>query len=53
MNLRGGSKIVENNRSRRGVEKSRVRRNVEYPTIGYKVVATVIVIFRMCKRECV
>jgi len=48
----GGSKIVENNRSRRGVEKSR-KTSVEYSTVGYKVITTFIIIFKMCKRESV
>jgi hypothetical protein len=53
MNLVGRSKIVEKNKSRRGVEKNKVRRNVEYPIVGYKVVTTFIIIFGMCRRECV
>jgi hypothetical protein len=46
----GGNKIVEKNRSRRGVENNR-KRNVEYSAVGCKVVATFIIIFGMCKRE--
>jgi hypothetical protein len=38
-----GSKIVEKNRSRRGVEKSR-ERSVEYSTVGCKVAITFIII---------
>ncbi len=33
MKLKGGSGIVEKNRSRRGVEKNKERRNVEYLTV--------------------
>jgi hypothetical protein len=51
MKVGGRSKIIEKNKSRRGVEKSRERRCVEYSTIGCKVVATVIIIFKMCRRE--
>jgi hypothetical protein len=47
---RGGSKIVEKSRSRRGVEESK-ERNVEYLVVGCKVVIALIIIFRMCKRE--
>jgi len=50
MNARGGSEILEKNISRRGVEKSRKRRCVEYSVVSCKVVATFI-IFRMCRRE--
>jgi hypothetical protein len=47
----GGSKIVENNRNRRGIEKNR-ERNVEYLAIGCKVIiAFIIIIFGMCRRE--
>ncbi len=45
-----GSGIVEKNRSKKGVEKSR-EKSVEYSTVGYKVTATFIIIFRMCRRE--
>jgi hypothetical protein len=51
MKVGGGSGIVEKNKSKRGVEKSRERRCVEYSTIGYKVAFTFIIIFRMCRRE--
>jgi hypothetical protein len=34
----GESEIVEKNRSRRGVERSRERRHVEFSIVGYKVV---------------
>jgi hypothetical protein len=51
MKARRGSIIVEKNRSRRGVEKSIERRNVEYLTIGCKVATTFIIIFKMCKRD--
>ncbi len=44
------SKIVEKNKSRRGVEKSR-ERNVEYLAVGYKVVITFIIIFEMCRKD--
>jgi hypothetical protein len=50
MKVGGGSEIVEHNRSRRGIEKSRDR-SVEYSIVGYKVVAPFIIIFEMCKRE--
>jgi hypothetical protein len=50
MKVRGGSEIVEKNKSRRGVENNRDR-NVEYSVVGCKVVATFIIIFGMCKRE--
>ncbi len=46
----GGSGIVEKNKIRKGVKKSR-EKNVEYSAIGYKVVATFIIIFRMCRKE--
>jgi hypothetical protein len=44
------SKIVEKNKSKRGVEKSRERTNVEYSIVGCKVVVAFI-IFGMCKKE--
>jgi hypothetical protein len=50
MKARGGSGIVEKNKSRRGVEKSK-KKNVEYSVIGYKVIVTFIIIFGMCRRE--
>jgi hypothetical protein len=53
MNARGRSTIIEKNRNKRGVEKSRVKRNVEYSNVGYKVVAAFIIIFKMCRRECI
>jgi hypothetical protein len=46
----GGSKIVEKNISKRGVENSR-ERNVEYLAIGCQVVIAFIIIFGMCRRE--
>jgi hypothetical protein len=51
MKARGGSRIVEKNKSRKGVEKSTQRRRVEYSTIGCKVIIAFIIIFGMCKRE--
>ncbi len=51
MKVGGGNKIVEKIKSRRGVAKNKERRNVEYLVIGYKVTATFIVIFGMCRRE--
>jgi hypothetical protein len=45
-----GSGIVEKNKSRKGVNKSK-ERSVEYSTIGYKVTATFIIIFKMCRKE--
>jgi hypothetical protein len=50
MKVGGGSEIVEKNRSRRGVEKSR-ERSVEYSAIGYKVTITFIIMFKMCRME--
>jgi hypothetical protein len=49
MKAKGGRGIVEKDKSRRGVEKSREKEimNVEYSTISFKVVATFIIIFRM------
>jgi hypothetical protein len=47
---RGGSRIVENKRSRREVEKSKERRRVEYSAISYKVTTVIIIIFGMCER---
>ncbi len=38
MKARGGSKIIEKNKIKRGVEKSKERRRVEYLAVGYKVV---------------
>jgi hypothetical protein len=37
MKARGGSGIIEKNRSRRRVEKSKERRSVEYIVVAYKV----------------
>jgi hypothetical protein len=51
MKVGGGSKIVEKNKSKRGVKKSKKERNVEYSIVAYKVVVTFIIIFRMCRRE--
>jgi hypothetical protein len=51
MKVGGGSKIVEKNKSRKGVEKNRKIRCVEYSTVGYKVVTTFIIIFKMCRRK--
>ncbi len=48
---RGGTKTVENNRNRRGVEKSIERRHVEYSIGGCKVTTAFIIIFGMCKKE--
>jgi hypothetical protein len=47
MNARGGKGIVEKNRTRRRVEKSRRKRSVEYLTLAYKVTTAFIIIFRM------
>jgi hypothetical protein len=52
MKAGGGSGIIEKNKNRRGVEKSR-ERTVEYLIISYKVIATFIIIYGMCKRESV
>jgi len=51
MKLGGGSEIVENNRSRRQVEKRKKRKSGKYSTIDCKVVTAFIIIFRMCRRE--
>jgi hypothetical protein len=51
MKARGGNIIVDKNKSKRGVENSKNRRIVEYLAIGYKVFATFIIIFKMCRRE--
>jgi hypothetical protein len=51
MKIGGGRGIVENNKSRKGVKKSRKGRRVEYLVIGYKVTSAFIIIFRMCRRE--
>jgi hypothetical protein len=53
MKARGGSKIIEKNKCKIRVDKSRKRRHVEYSTISCKVVVTFIVIFEMCRRESV
>jgi hypothetical protein len=44
-------RIVEKNKSRRGVENSRERRCVDYSTGGYKVIVAFIIIFGMCRKE--
>jgi hypothetical protein len=51
MKVGGGSRIVKNNTSRKGVEKNRERRSVEYSTVGCKVIDVFIIIFGMCRRE--
>jgi Uri superfamily endonuclease len=45
MKAGGGSGIVEKKISRRGVEKNKERRHIEYSTIGCKVVAAILIIF--------
>jgi hypothetical protein len=50
MKARRGTRIIEKNRSRKGVEKSIERKHVEYLVDGCKVVATFIIIFEMCKK---
>jgi hypothetical protein len=59
MKVRGGSEMVEKNKSRKGVEKNRSRRgvekskkirHVEYSTIRCKVIIAFIINFRMCRR---
>ncbi len=50
MKVGGGSKIVEKNNNRKGVEKSKEKRCVEYSIVGCKVVAAFIIIFKMCRR---
>jgi len=42
MKLGRGNKIVENNKNRRQVEKSKKKRSVEYSTVGCKVVVAFI-----------
>jgi hypothetical protein len=51
MKVGGGSGIVEKNKSKKGVEKSKKRRRVEYLAVDCKVVATFIIIFGMCIRK--
>ncbi len=51
MKVGGGSGIIEKNKNRKGVEKSRERRSVEYSIVGYKVITAFIIIFKMCRRE--
>jgi len=46
-------KLLKRTKVKKGVEKSRERRHVEYSTIGYKVFVAVIIIFGMCRREVV
>jgi hypothetical protein len=53
MKVRGGSGIIENNRNKRGVGKSRKRRHVEYLAISRKVATTFIIIFEMCRKEAI
>jgi hypothetical protein len=50
MKARGGSKIVEMNKNKRQIERSK-ERSVEYSIIGYKVTIAFIIIFVMCKKE--
>jgi hypothetical protein len=50
MKVGGGNKIVEKNRSKRRIEKSK-ERSVEYLTVGCKVTTAFIIIFKMCRRE--
>jgi len=52
MKLRGGSIIVQKNWTRRGIEKSKKKREVEYSDVGYKVNTTfIIIIFETCRRK--
>jgi hypothetical protein len=51
MKARGGSKIVEKNKNKKGVENSKERRRVEYSTVGFKVATAFVIIVGMCKRE--
>jgi hypothetical protein len=53
MKLRGGNRIVEKNITRRGIEKSIKKREVEYLDVGYKGNTTfiIIIIFETCRRE--
>jgi hypothetical protein len=50
MKVVGGNRIVEKNRNKRGVEKSR-ERSVEYSIVGCKVAIAFIIIFGMWRRE--
>ncbi len=50
MKVGGGNGIIENNISKRGVEKSK-KRSVEYSAVSCNVVVTFIIISGMCKRE--
>jgi hypothetical protein len=51
MKAGGGNGIVEENKSKRRVEKSKKKRSVEYSVVGYKVTVASIIIFGMCNRE--
>jgi hypothetical protein len=51
MKTKKESGIVENNKSRRQVKKSRKGRHVEYLVVGCKVIVAYIIIFRMCRME--
>ncbi len=53
MKAGGGSGIVEKNRNRRAIKKSRKKRHVKYSNVGYEVATTFIIIFGMCKRKSV
>jgi uncharacterized membrane protein len=51
MKAKGGCEIIEKNRSRKIVEKSKERRCVEYLAIGCEVAIAFIIIFKICKRK--
>jgi hypothetical protein len=51
MEMGRGSKIVAGNKNKKGAVKSKGWSSVEYLAVGYKVVATFISIFRVCKTK--
>jgi hypothetical protein len=51
MKIRRGSIFIENNRSKRGVERSRICWSVEYAIVGCEVVATFTIIFKVQRRQ--
>jgi hypothetical protein len=53
MKVGGRNGIVDKNKSKRTIEKSRKIRRVEYLAIGYEVATTFIIIFEMCRKKSV
>jgi hypothetical protein len=51
MKVGKGSEIIEKNKSRRGVKKSRERRHVEYLVVGCKVIVAFIIIIGSYSEE--